>query len=202
MSEHFPSHFQGRRRSVIWTPQTDPATEVIAVMAQSEIAQAIAKSRQHLEDSPEAARSRDSKAIAVLDDGLRVRVYGPRGWSQQTDMAPSVGGQGSAPSPGWLLRSAAASCLASLIAMRAAETGVMLSRLEVEVDSESDDRGLLGIGSDVPAGPLGMRTVVRLASANADEAALGDLVRWADEHSPVDDAVRRAIPVELAIKVV
>jgi hypothetical protein len=78
----------------------------------------------------------------------------------------------------------------------------MLSRLEVEVDSESDDRGLLGIGPDVPAGPLVMRTVVRLASANSDEAALGDLVRWADEHSPVDDAVRRAIPVELAIKVV
>lgn len=171
-------------------------------MAQSEIAQAIAESRQHLEDRPDAARSRDSKAIAVLDDGLRIRVFGPRGWSQQTDMGPSVGGQGSAPSPGWLLRSAAASCLASLIAMRAAETGVMLSRLEVEVDSESDNRGLLGIGPDVPAGPLGMRSVVRLSSANADEVALRDLVRWADEHSPVDDAVRRAVPLELAIDIV
>ena len=85
--------------------------------------------------------------------------------------------------------------------MRAAETGVMLSRLGVEVDSESDDRGLLGVGPDVPAGALVMRTMVRLALANADDAALGDLVRWADEHSPVNDAVRRAVPVDLAIEV-
>lgn len=170
-------------------------------MEQSEIAQAITKSRQYLKDHPDEGRCRDSKAVAVLQEGLRVRVVGPRGWSQQTDMAPGVGGTGSAPSPGWLLRSAAASCLASLIAMRAAETGVMLSRLEVEVDSESDDRGLLGVGPDVPAGAFVMRTMVRLASANADDAALGDLVRWADEHSPVNDAVRRAVPVYLAIEV-
>jgi hypothetical protein len=78
-------------------------------VAQSELAQAIAKSRQYLEDRPDAAVSRDPKATAVLEEGLRIRVDGPRGWSQTTDMGPSVGGQGSAPSPGWLLRSAAAS---------------------------------------------------------------------------------------------
>ena len=170
-------------------------------MAQSEIAEAISRSRQYLGDSPEKARSRDSMATAVLEDRLRMRVDGPRGWSLVTDMAPGVGGLGSAPPPGWMLRAASAACLASLIAMRAAETGVTLSLLEVEVDSEFDDRGLLGLDDDIPAGPLGLRTVVRVAAENADEPTLHAMVRWADEHSPVHDAVRRAVPVELVIVV-
>lgn len=168
-------------------------------MSQSEIAQAITSSRQYLNDRPEKARSRDSKATAVLEEGLRVRVEGPRGWSLATDMAPGVGGKGSAPTPGWMLRSASAACLVSLIAMRAAEEGVDLSLLEVEVDSESDNRGLLGLGDDIPAGPLGLRTLVRVAAADVDDATLRDIVQWADEHSPVDDAVRRAVPVELVV---
>lgn len=168
-------------------------------MSQSEIAQAITRSRQYLNDRPEKACSRDSKATAVLEEGLRVRVEGPHGWSLVTDMAPGVGGKGSAPTPGWMLRSASAACLASLIAMRAAEKGVDLSLLEVEVDSESDNRGLLGLGDDIPAGPLGLRTLVRVAAADADDATLRDIVQWADEHSPVDDAVRRAVPVELVV---
>ena len=56
-----------------------------------------------------------------------------------------VGGGGPAPSPGWLLRAANASCIATLIAMRAAELGARLDGLEVVVDSESDDAGLLDI---------------------------------------------------------
>jgi hypothetical protein len=44
--------------------------------------------------------------------------------------------------------------------MRAAVDGIELSRLEVVVDSESDDRGILGIDEAVPAGPLQMRVRV------------------------------------------
>jgi hypothetical protein len=58
---------------------------------------------------------------------------------------------------------------------------------------------MLGLGDQVPAGPLDLRTVVRVAATDADETALRDIVQWADEHSPVDDAVRRAVPVELVV---
>ena len=44
---------------------------------------------------------------------------------------------------GWLLRAATASCLATLIAMEAALDGVELSSLEVTVDSQSDDLGIV-----------------------------------------------------------
>jgi uncharacterized OsmC-like protein len=56
-------------------------------------------------------------------------------------MVPSVGGTATAPSPGWLLRPAEASCVVTLIAMRAAMSRIALDTLEVTGDSESDDRG-------------------------------------------------------------
>ena len=48
-----------------------------------------------------------------------------------------------------MFRAAYASCVATLIAMRAAEEGWSLGMLEVTIDSESDDRGILGISSAV-----------------------------------------------------
>lgn len=115
-----------------------------------------------------------------------------------TDMATGVGGDGSAPSPGWIFRSAVASCVATLIAMRAAEEGVELPGLEVMVDSESDDRGLLGIGA-VPAGPLSMRVIVR-AYGTADDVRVREIIEWGKAHCPVCDAVVRAVPVQLTIE--
>ena len=114
-------------------------------------------------------------------------------------MPPSVGGEGSAPSPGWLFRAALASCDATLIAMRAAAQGIQLSRLEVAVDSESDDRGILGIDEAVPAGPLRIRVRVRLASPDASDAELRKIADWGDRHCPVSDGARR--PTETIMEV-
>ena len=93
-------------------------------------------------------------------------------------MPASVGGAGSSPSPGWLFRAALASCEATLIAMRAAVQGIQLSRLEVAVDSESDDRGILGLDEGVPAGPLRIHVRVRLASPDATEGELRNIADW------------------------
>lgn len=170
-------------------------------MGQSEISEAISNAREYLGAHPDEARYRDSVATAVLEEGLRVRVGGVDGSSLVTDMVTGVGGGGTAPSSGWLFRAAYASCVATLIAMRAAETGVTLSRLEVAVDSESDDRGILGIDDTVPAGPLAARVVVRVALDDEAEASIREVVEWGVTHCPVDDVVRRAVPVELAIEI-
>ena len=114
-------------------------------MSTERIRQAIDGATDYLRAHPDDARSTDSAATATVVDGLVVRVTGPGGESITTDMVPSVGGTASAPSPGWLLRAAEASCVATLIAMRAASLGVTLDTLDVTVDSESDDRGILGI---------------------------------------------------------
>ncbi len=94
---------------------------------------------RYLREHPEEARGMDGPATASLEGGLKVRVQGIAGQIALTDMATAVGGEASAPSPGWLLRAALASCDATVIAMRAAQLGVALTKLEVSVDSESDD---------------------------------------------------------------
>jgi uncharacterized OsmC-like protein len=114
-------------------------------------------------------------------------------------MPKSVGGGGSAPSPGWLLRAAQASCLATLIAMRAAQRGLDVGRVEVVVDSESDDRGILGIDDSVPAGPLSSRARVRIESNGVAREDLEQLIQWAETHCPVQDAVRRAVPCSVEL---
>lgn len=116
-------------------------------------------------------------------------------------MPESVGGAGSAPSPGWLSRAAQASCDATVIAMRAAQEGIRLKLLEVTVDSESDDRGLLGMDDAIPAGPLASRIRVRIAADGVEPQRLRELVEWADRHSPVTDGCRRAIPTTVEVEV-
>ena len=168
-------------------------------MRADEIRTAVRAAREYLTENPEQARSTDSAATATVVDGLVVRVTGPSGALITTDMVRSVGGTATAPSPGWLLRAAESSCVATMIAMRAAELGITLNLLEVTVDSESDDRGLLGMDDAVPAGPLNGRVAVRLASDGADAAVLEEIAAWGVKHCPVCDALERPVPIAVEI---
>lgn len=162
---------------------------------------AIRGASAYLREHPDEARYTDSVATASLTEGLRVEVRGAAGESVTTDMPVSIGGGASAPSPGWLLRAAHASCVATLIGMRAAEQDVELNRVEVTVDSESDDRGILGLEADVPAGPLHAAVRVAIGSPAAAEAELRAIVDWAIDHCPVHDALRRAVALHVDVRV-
>jgi len=153
----------------------------------------------YLTAHPDEAAYTDSIATARVVDGLHVRVDGPNGEVLETDMPGAVGGAGSAPSPGWFLRAAVAACVASLATMRAAQVGLSGFSVEVEIDSESDDRGILGLDASVPGGPLSMRIGLRMATDGAGLDALEELAAWAVEHCPVSDAVRRAVLVHVEV---
>jgi uncharacterized OsmC-like protein len=168
-------------------------------MSTEAIQDALRRASEYLGAHPDEARSTDSAAVATLVEGLIVRVTGPSGETITTDMVRSVGGTASAPSPGWLLRAAESSCVVTLIAMRAAMLGVALESVEVTVDSESDDRGLLGIDPDVPAGPLRGRVSVRLAAAGVDASTLEEIARWGVKHCPVCDALERSVPISIEV---
>jgi len=154
----------------------------------------------YLTEHPEEAAYTDSAVSAVLGEGLLVHVTGADGASITTDMPRSVGGAASAPSPGFYLRAAQASCVAVVIGMRAAQEGVRLAHLEVIVDSTSDDRGILGLDPAIPAGPLRSRVRVN-ASGDAPRDQLDAIVRWGIEHCPVSDAVKRAVPVDIEVHI-
>ena len=166
----------------------------------SDIKQAIEGAIGYLNGHPEEGRYTDSEARAVLGEGLRCTIESPVGPPLATDMAESVGGANSAPSAGWLFRAALASCNATLIAMRAAQQGVTLERLEVVVDSESDDRGILGIDPSVPAGPYAIRVRVEVSAPGVDQATLREIIDWGVAHCPVCDAAKRPVEVSLDVR--
>jgi uncharacterized OsmC-like protein len=191
------------RRGRWHRPATDGGDHVSeeSVMGEAKIKGALTGAVEYLSANPAEARYRDGSAVATLRGGLVVDVVGRGGEAVTTDMVAAVGGTGSAPSPGWLLRAAAASCVATLIAMRAAMLDIELKALEVTVDSESDDRGILDIDPSVPAGPLSLRVAASVRAAGADTERLREVVAWGISHCPVTDAVERAVPVEVSIEV-
>jgi len=130
------------------------------------------------------AKARNVPATARITEGLKCEVTGPNGERLDTDMPRAMGGAASGPNPAWLLRSALASCTATVIAMRAATLGIKLEALEVTVESESDARGLLGMDAGISAALGAIRTRVKIQS-EASPDSLRALVAWADAHSPV-----------------
>jgi len=164
------------------------------------IAEAVERANAYLAAHPEEARYRDSAARAHLERGLVVDVAGPTGESLRTDMPTGIGGTATAPSPGWFLRAAEAGCLASLIGIRAASLEVELRSVDVEVDSESDDRGILGLDESIPAGALSVRALVTIDAPGASRGTIEALAAWALDHCPVTDTVRRSVPIELEVR--
>ena len=164
------------------------------------IADAVARASAYLTEHPDEARYRDSAATARIEAGLVAAVSGPGGESVRTDMPAGIGGTGTTVSPGWLLRAAAASCVASLIVIRAATVGLTIGPVEVTVDSESDDRGILGLDESIDAGALSMKVVVSIGDPTPPGEALRALVDWAVSHCPVTDTVSRAVPLSVELR--
>jgi uncharacterized OsmC-like protein len=170
-------------------------------MSVTHIQQSIENVTTYLSEHPLECRYTDSAATAVVEDGLCCRAEGPHGATLVSDMPKAIGGGGTVPSPGWLLRAALANCDATVIAMRAAQVGVTLTTLEVTVESESDDRGLLGMDAAIPAGPLSVRTRIRIGADGIEPERLREIVQWAEAHSPVGDAIKRAVPSKTEVEI-
>jgi len=165
-------------------------------MQPEDIRKAVASATEHFKANPNDAKGEDKPAKAVLQSGLQIRVEGPSSWLVTTDMPPALGGEGSAPSPGWLRRAAQAACEATMIAIRAAQEGIAIDSLEVTVGSLSDDRGMLGL-ANAYAGPIESRARVVITANGVAPEKLREIVEWAEAHSPVTDALCRAVPHRL-----
>jgi uncharacterized OsmC-like protein len=171
-------------------------------MAIQEIRDAQEKYIKTITDDPDKGRSKNAPATATLQDGLKLRVIGPRGELVETDMPSLVGGAASGPAPSWLMRAGLASCTASTIAMRAARLGVALDTLEVTVESESDYRGFLGVDDSISAALTGLRTRVRISAKGADADQLREIAQWGDEHSPVACTLRETAKMPLDVEII
>jgi len=173
-------------------------------MTAATIASALQRARSVLGRRPEAALRPDPPATAHWEQGTRVVVRHASGRQVTTDMAPELGGAGDQVSPGWLLRAAMASCLATRIVMEAAERRIVLTTLQVEATSISDARGLLGItdgtGARILPEPREVELCVRIAAGDIPPDRLHALVEDSFRCSPVSAAVERAVPVSLLVQ--
>lgn len=169
-------------------------------MPRTPVGEAIERTIRVFAERPTAAGRHGLQATARLIDGLRFAVRDPKGVVAHTDMAAPLGGTGTAPSPGTLLRAAMAACTATAIAMRAARQDIVLHTLEVTVESDSDVRGLLGMDG-VAAGFSALRARVRLGSPSASAEQLREIATWGDAHSPVCCTVREPPRFTVAVEI-
>ena len=103
-------------------------------------------------------------------------------WKLTADMGEKSGGNNQGPNPGVLGRGALGSCLAMSDAQWAAQLGVPVSRVEVEIQADYDARGHYAVADVTPAFTE-VRYVVTVES-EAPEADIMKLVDQADAHTP------------------
>lgn len=174
-------------------------------MAMEQVAASMERVVSALRRKPHAGLHEDTPATVRWAGGLRTVARTAAGVEIVTDMPQAIGGNDSAPTPGWLLRTALASCAVTRIAMEAASRGIVLHTLEAHATSRSDLRGLVGLaeadGSPVPAGPLAMDLHVRIGAPGVDAALLRALVEATPGCSPVTAALEQALAVGLHVEV-
>jgi uncharacterized OsmC-like protein len=180
------------------TAQEDP-------MALADIAAAQQRVVAVLRKRPAAGQQDDLPARVSWEGELRSRAIHPQGTEIALDMPAEIGGAGMGVTPGWLLRSALASCAVTRIAMLAAAEGLVLATLEAEATSRSDARGLMGLAeaddSPVPAGPLDVQLQVRIGAVGVTPERLRALVAATVPLSPVTCALTSPVAVTMQVQV-
>ncbi len=121
-------------------------------------------------------------------------------WKLTAGMPTAFGGDETSPTPGVFGRAALGSCLVLGYAMWAARLEVPLSSLEVEVHSDFDARGELGVSEEVRPGHTAIRYVVRVTS----DASADVINRWldtADRYSSWRDNIVNPVPLVREVQI-
>lgn len=156
--------------------------------------------RQRYKDDPQSAqiRLRVRSAQADLSDPLHCTAVGVStpdiGW--RSGAHPAVGGTGDVPCSGDLLLGALAACQETTIRMVAANMGIALASLEVEIEADWDARGTLAMG-DYPIGLTAIRCMTRVTVPEDVKGERAErLLRSAEKYCVVLNTLRGGVPVE------
>ncbi len=136
---------------------------------------------------PEAAPVTLRAAVAVAA-GTGVRPIRMRDHTVVSDAGAPLGGYGLGPTAPELLLGALASCLAHSALVIAADLGVPLTHLEVEVTGQLDYRGTLAVSDDAVVPPTNLAYTLRFGG-EVDDAAM----------AAIEADIARLCPVLLAL---
>ncbi len=116
------------------------------------------------------------------------------------DMPKEFGGGGTTNSAGFHARAALGACLAQGYYIWAAVLGVQIDHLSIEIQADTDSRGVLGIDDSVVRSYSGVRYVVHIDSP-APRAKIEEVLDKSDGLDSVRDVFARAILLEREIRV-
>jgi uncharacterized OsmC-like protein len=116
------------------------------------------------------------------------------------DEPPALGGEDKAANPVEYALASLGSCQAITYRVWAAQLGVKLDKVEIDIDGDIDLRGFFGLDDRIRAGFDAVRIRVTLAGPESD-ARYRELADAVDAHCPVLDLFRNPVPVERAIVV-
>ena len=157
-----------------------------------------AKLAERFRAEPGRARVKIVVCTEVVD-GMRCETT-VRDHSVAADEPRSLGGTDAAQSPVELLLTSLATCQAITYRLWAAELGIALDRVGVEVTGDLDLRGFLGLDEGARAGYEGLQLRVTLDGPEP-RARYEELAEAVDRHCPVLDALTRPVTIERVLAV-
>lgn len=128
-----------------------------------------------------------------LENGLRCEVEGS-GWKFTSDMSVKVGGEQSAPPPGFYVAGALGSCIAIMAKMWASKLDIPIESIEIDVSYEADMSMLFGVNG-VPAH---WKKIAYSASVDspASEEDIQKVLELAHKHSHIRGDLEYAFHIE------
>ena len=133
----------------------------------------------------------DQHCVARITDGDT---------SFKIDLGRVYGGDATTPSAGQYVRAALGACLAQSYIAWAAHEDVTINKVSVEIQSEYDIRGNLGIDSKVRNGITALHYVVRIESPE-DPQIIQQLIDLSDERDYVLDIFAGALQPTREIRI-
>lgn len=140
-----------------------------------------------------AAAFNTKRATGRIEHGLVCNAR-QDDYTATMDMPEPIGGEGSAPSPGFHIRMGLVGCVAVGIKLTAAREGVDIGVIDVDVEMDFDDAAMIGV-SDNSAAPLETRITIAIESAAPWEEVTA-MVGRALERDPYFIAFRDAQPMK------
>ncbi|WP_129674865.1 OsmC family protein [Candidatus Chloroploca sp. Khr17] len=143
--------------------------------------------------SPAAAPA-PLRATVKVAAGTGARPIQMREHIVMTDAGGVLGGHGLGPTAPELLLGALASCLAHSALVIAADRGLHLEQLEIEVTGQLDYRGTLAVNDHVPVAPTDLAYLLRVTGSLTPEE-VATLERDIAELCPILRALTSPTPV-------
>jgi uncharacterized OsmC-like protein len=118
----------------------------------------------------------------------------------EIDLSNELGGNGTTPSAGYFAKAALGACLAQGYHIHAALLGITINSLRIQLESDYDLRGNLGIDSSVPKSYSEVRYRAFIDSPDEPEK-LAELIERSDRLDWVRDIFATAIPLRRELQV-